>query len=80
MWPADCLVETVVNGTTEPDSSLRHLEAELARLDVCLRREVSRWQRAGQDPTDAFRGLYVSDEQANALLERPLGATWGHAG
>ena len=79
MWPADCLVETIVDGTADPDLSLRHLRAELARLDARLRREVARWQRAGQDPTDAFRGLYVSDEQANALLERPLGATWGHA-
>ena len=60
------------------DLSLEHLRAELARMDVLLRREVRRWQVSGQDPNDAFRGLYVSDDQANALLDRPLAASWGH--
>jgi len=62
---------------TEPDLSLRHLEAELARIDAKIRREVRRWQLAGQDPGDAFRGLYVSDAEADMLLARPFGATWG---
>ncbi len=57
--------------------SLAHLQAELARLDVLIRRDVRRWQLAGQDPADAFRGLYVSDQQAEALLSRPLATTWG---
>lgn len=72
---ADCARQIAV-GT---DLSLRHLEAALARIDVLLRREVKRWQLAGQDPSDAFRGLYVSDDQADALLSRPLGTNWGHA-
>lgn len=59
------------------DPNLSYLTAELARLDIRLRRAVIRWQRAGQDPSDAFRGLYVSDEQAVDLLERPLGENWG---
>ena len=62
---------------TEPDLSLRHLEAEVARIDVLIRREVRRWQLAGQDPGDAFRGLYVSDAEADMLLGRPFGASWG---
>jgi SpoVK/Ycf46/Vps4 family AAA+-type ATPase len=53
------------------------LQAELARIDVLLRREIRRWRLAGQDPTDAFRGLYVSDAQADALLARPFGTNWG---
>ena len=53
------------------DSSLAYLQAELALIDVLLRRAVMRWQQAGQDPADAFRGLYVSDEGAGALLARP---------
>ncbi|MDQ4077689.1 MAG: ATP-binding protein [Chloroflexota bacterium] len=59
------------------DPSLAHMRAELARLDVRIRREVRRWQLAGQDPLDAFRGLYVSDAEAEMLLERPLGVSWG---
>jgi SpoVK/Ycf46/Vps4 family AAA+-type ATPase len=63
--------------TTGRDLNLEHLQAELARLDVLLRRQVRRWQLAGQDPADAFRGLYVSDAQAEALLDRPFGTSWG---
>lgn len=59
------------------DLSLRHLQAELARIDILIHREVRRWQLAGQDPTDVFRGMYVSDAQADALLTRPFGASWG---
>lgn len=57
--------------------SVQHLTAELARIDVRIRREVRRWQLAGQDPTDEFRGLYVSDADASMLLERPFATSWG---
>ena len=59
------------------DLSLLHLQAELARIDVLVRREVRRWQQAGQDAADDFRGMYVSDAEVNALLSRPLGVSWG---
>ena len=58
---------------------LYHLQLELQRIDLRLQRAVQRWKQAGQDPEDAFRGLYVSDEQAEALLARPLGGHWGEA-
>jgi hypothetical protein len=61
----------------ERDLSLEHLQAECARLHVLLQREVRRWQLAGQDPGDVLRGLYVSDVQADALLARPFGVSWG---
>ncbi len=60
-----------------PDLNLRHLQAELARLDVLIQREVRRWQLAGQDPHDDYRGLYLSDADARVLAERPLGISWG---
>jgi hypothetical protein len=59
------------------DLSLAHLQAELARIDVLIQREVRRWQLAGQDPNDTFRGLRVSDDEAVGLLNRPFGASWG---
>ncbi len=59
------------------DLSLAHLQAELARLDARIEREVRRWHRAGQDPTDAFRGLKISDQEAQGLLARPFGTSWG---
>jgi AAA+ superfamily predicted ATPase len=59
------------------DLSVQHLQAELERVDVLIRREVRRWQLAGQDPSDDFRGLYLSDAQAERLLDRPFGTSWG---
>jgi len=55
-----------------------HLQVELQRLDLRLQRAVQLWQLAGQNPDDAFRGLYVSDDEATALLSRPLSANWGN--
>ena len=54
-----------------------HLQIELQRVDLRLQRAVQLWQLAGQNPDDAFRGLYVSDDEANALLARPVSANWG---
>ncbi len=62
------------------DLSFRHLLAEMERIDVLIQRQVRLWQKAGQDPKDNFRGLYVSDETAVGLLSRPLGANWGTPG
>ncbi|MBN1934280.1 MAG: ATP-binding protein [Anaerolineae bacterium] len=45
-----------------------------------IHRQFRLWQVAGQDPNDAFRGLYVSDAEAAELLARPLGSNWGYAG
>ncbi|MCC7360174.1 MAG: ATP-binding protein [Anaerolineales bacterium] len=63
--------------TRATDLNLAVLQAELARLDARLQREVARWAQAGQDPNDPFRGLKISEEEARALAQRPLGANWG---
>lgn len=55
-----------------------HLQVELQRMGLRLQRAVHSWKLAGQDPDDAFRGLYVSDAEADALLARPLATGWGH--
>ena len=65
------------NLTANPD--LRYLDAELMRIDILIRREVRRWMLAGQDPNDEYRGLYVAHAEAEALLERPLGVSWGQS-
>lgn len=46
-------------------------------LDLCLEKEVTRWQIAGQNPTDKFRGLYTSDKDALVLTQRGFGTSWG---
>jgi hypothetical protein len=61
----------------ETDLSFQHLQAELTRIDRSLQRAVRRWRLAGQDPADAFRGLYLSEADVDALLERPLHTNWG---
>ncbi|MBN2393304.1 MAG: ATP-binding protein [Anaerolineae bacterium] len=59
------------------DLSLQYLQVELARVELLVRRDVLRWQLAGQDTDDEFRGLHLSNAQINALLDRPLGTSWG---
>jgi AAA+ superfamily predicted ATPase len=66
-----------LNPPGEIDLSLRHLEAELVRLDILLHREVKRWQLADQDAGDELRGRYITGEEAEALIQRPFGASWG---
>jgi AAA+ superfamily predicted ATPase len=61
------------------DIDLEHIRAELTCIDLLIQREIRRWQLAGQDPADAFRGLYVADAEVKALLDRPLGYSWGQA-
>jgi hypothetical protein len=57
------------------DHNLRHLQAQMARIDVLVRRQVLLWQRAGQDPAEAFRGLHVSDAKARLLSTQPFGGS-----
>jgi ATP-dependent 26S proteasome regulatory subunit len=57
--------------------SQKHILARLGRIDVMIRREIYRWQSAGQEPSDSFRGLYVADQQANGMMDRPIFTNWG---
>jgi len=59
---------------------IRHLQVELARIDIHIKREIYRWQLAGQEPSDNFRGLYVSDQQAIDMMDRPICTNWGYSG
>lgn len=53
------------------ETNLEHLNAELARLDLLLQREVWRWQQSGLTGTPEdreFRGIYVADAEIEAIL------------
>jgi SpoVK/Ycf46/Vps4 family AAA+-type ATPase len=54
------------------DSS-EHLLAELERIDLLIRSRVAHLRRV-QSEDEHFRGLYISEQEVDALLERPLGA------
>ena len=49
----------------------------LAYADLRVRWGVARARAAGLQPTDEFRGLYISDEQVDALLESDFSRTFG---
>lgn len=51
-------------------SSFAQAQAELARIDLLIRRAVILTQLAGQSPDDPLRGLYVSDDRTAALAAR----------
>lgn len=53
--------------------SASDLSRQLQRLDVLLHREILRLRATYQLSLDEFRGLYISDEQVNALINRSLG-------
>lgn len=55
------------------------LLADLQRLDALVHREILRLRAAYQLSLDEFRGLYVSDEQVDALLRASLLERNGHA-
>ena len=44
-------------------------ELALKRLDLLLQREILRLRAAYQLSLDEFRGLYISDQQVDALVE-----------
>ncbi len=54
-----------------PDASARHLVGRLARVESRIRVAVARRRASDPDPDDRFRGLYISDAHADALLEGP---------
>ncbi len=60
-------------GAPDPPGSLDHTLAELARLGLLIRREVLRQRlRDGRPASDEFRGLYIADDEVDALLDAPL--------
>jgi ATP-dependent 26S proteasome regulatory subunit len=68
-------------GAEQPtvDWNIRHLAAEYARIDAYIAYAVQRWQAAGQHADNLFRGLVVTDEEADKLLSLPFSGNWGAA-
>ena len=56
---------------TEPyENNWDYLSAELSRLNLLIRREVSGWREpAAQEPQDIFRGVYISEGEIDRLLD-----------
>lgn len=71
------MADPVVGFDPGTDLTYQHLESELNKIDLLIWREVRRWRRAGQDPTDPYRGLHTGEDEVEALLERPFGTSWG---
>ena len=58
--------------TASFENSLQHLLAELERIDLLIAAQVARARRLHTDD-EQFRGLYISEEEIDALLKQPLG-------
>jgi len=56
-----------------PDVSLAYLLARLEIVEHRVRAAVDRRRADDPDPTDRFRGLYISDAQVDGLLAGPPG-------
>jgi SpoVK/Ycf46/Vps4 family AAA+-type ATPase len=53
-------------------SSVDHLLAELERIDLLIRARIAHLRRA-QAEDEHFRGLYISEQEVDELLRKPLG-------
>jgi AAA+ superfamily predicted ATPase len=50
------------------DTSLEHLLEELRRIDLMVRLQVHRFRTLGQSAPDDLRGLYIPEEEIDAIL------------
>jgi len=64
---------TFVDEAYEPfANSSEHLFAELERVDLLINAEVAHLREV-QSVDEQFRGLYISEQDVDSLLEQPLG-------
>jgi ATP-dependent 26S proteasome regulatory subunit len=54
--------------TTRVDAGAAAEDSRLADLDARLQLEGERFRKAGKDPGNVFRGLYIDESEANQLL------------
>lgn len=54
-------------------TSVEHLLAELERVDLMIRARIAQVRRE-QSEDEHFRGLYISEQEVDELLRKPLGA------
>src|SRR5690349_24331155 len=52
--------------------SLSHLLAEMERIDLLIRYQVAHRSKL-QTEDEQFRGLYISDQEVESLLRKPIG-------
>lgn len=53
-------------------TSVDHLLAELERIDLLIRARIATLRRT-QTEDEHFRGLYISEQEVDSLLDKPLG-------
>ncbi|GAA6614772.1 ATP-binding protein [Scytonema sp. NUACC26] len=60
-------------------TSLQHILAELERIDLLIQVQIKR-SRQIQSSNEAFQGLYISEEELEQLLAKPIGVPrWANA-
>ncbi len=67
-YPADLM---------EFDNSLQYLLAQMERIDLLIAAHVARARRI-YSKDEQFRGLYIAEEEVDALLRKPLGRPHWH--
>ena len=72
--PLDSASPPEGGGARESDPSLAYLLGRLAIVEARVRAAVDRRRVDDPDPSDRFRGLYISDAQVDGLLASPAAA------
>src|SRR5208282_1180312 len=52
-------------------SSLEHILAELERIDLLIEAQIRRARQSQEQ--DSLRGLYISEQEVDLLMARPMG-------
>lgn len=63
----------------EPEMALNHqyLHLNLIRIDLLVRVATRKWEISGQDFSEKFRGLFITEKTIKDLLSKPIGGNWG---
>jgi ATP-dependent 26S proteasome regulatory subunit len=75
------LRNTMMPSATYTDEfNLAYLEFELHWVNLVVQKCVAKWELAGQDPRDPFRGLRIDPSEAGVIASQPPCGNWGDAG
>ncbi|MCX9010218.1 MAG: ATP-binding protein [Candidatus Methanoperedens sp.] len=55
------------------ENSLEHLLDELRRVDLIIHSRIERWRSEQRTEIDDLRGLYISEDEVDAILQTPSG-------
>ncbi len=70
-WKSDDNIENLMH------INFQYLHLYLLKIDLHIREAIRRWELAGLNFSENFRGLFISEGTIQKVLEQPIGGNWG---